>query len=233
MMKSENGIAICAIAPSRVETEINGAKFGVEIETNYPFEDGYKINVTAATHDEHEILIRIPDKAVNATVDGESVDSGFVRISRDFFGESTIDVRFSFNVELTERPSGLFSVERGNLVFSLPIGERWEKKEYVREGVERKFPYCDYEIFPTTDWNYGFCGNDFKVDFLQVGAVPFSPDGAPIRLTARMASVDWKMIDGRCAELPENKKAVGEPTERVLIPYGCTNLRMTEMPIVE
>ena len=48
-----------------------------------------------------------------------------------------------------------------------------------------------------------------------------------------MARVDWKMTDGRCEELPESKKAIGEPTEKELIPYGCTNLRMTEMPITE
>lgn len=108
-----------------------------------------------------------------------------------------------------------------------------EEKEYVRDGVERKFPYCDYEIFPTTDWNYGFADKKFTVEFGEVGDVPFSPDGAPIKLKAKMAHVDWKMTDGRCEELPESKKSIGEPIETELIPYGCTNLRMTEMPITE
>ena len=115
----------------------------------------------------------------------------------------------------------------------MPIGERWEKKEFVRDGVERKYPYCDYEIYPTTDWNYGFCSDDFAVQFGEVGKMPFSPDGAPIKLKAKMAQVEWKMTDGRCEELPESKKAVGEPKEMTLIPYGCTNLRMTEMPVTD
>ena len=233
MMKTENGIAICAVAPSKVETVIGGAKFSVEIVTGYPFEDGYKIKVKSDSHDERELLVRIPEKAVNATIDGKNAGKGFVKVSRDFFGEIEIDVRFSFDVELTERPSGLFCAERGNLVFSLPIGERWEKREYTRDGVERKFPYCDYEIFPTTDWNYGFCTDDFTVNFREVGKTPFSPDGAPIRLTAKMAEVDWKMSDGRCEEIPVSKAAVSEPVEMTLIPYGCTNLRMTEMPKIE
>ena len=63
--------------------------------------------------------------------------------------------------------------------------------------------------------------------------MPFSPVGAPIKLKAKMAQVDWKMTDGRCEELPESKKSIGEPIETELIPYGCTNLRMTEMPITE
>ena len=28
--------------------------------------------------------------------------------------------------------------------------------EYTRAGVERRFPYCDYEIYPESEWNYGF-----------------------------------------------------------------------------
>ena len=37
---------------------------------------------------------------------------------------------------------------RGPLLYSVAIDERWEKLEYARDGVERKFPYCDYEIYP-------------------------------------------------------------------------------------
>ncbi len=233
MMKTENGVAICAVAPSKVETKIGGEKFSVEIVTGYPFEDGYKIKVKSDSHDERELLVRIPEKAIWATIDGKDTVNGFVKVSRDFFGESEIDVRFSFDVEMTKRPSGLYCVERGNLVFSLPIGERWEKREYTRDGVERKFPYCDYEIFPTTDWNYGFCADNFTVDFREVGDTPFSPDGAPIRLKTKMARVEWKMVDGICEELPLSEVAVSESVEMTLIPYGCTNLRMTEMPKTE
>ena len=76
MMKTKNGVAVCAVAPSKVETKIDGAEFAVEIITNYPFEDGYKIKVNSATHDEREILVRIPEKAVSATIDGKEVGVG-------------------------------------------------------------------------------------------------------------------------------------------------------------
>ena len=32
--------------------------------------------------------------------------------------------------------------------------------EYTRNGVERKFPYCDYEIYPESRWNYAFADED-------------------------------------------------------------------------
>lgn len=28
--------------------------------------------------------------------------------------------------------------------------------EYEQDGIERKYPYCDYELLPKSDWNYGF-----------------------------------------------------------------------------
>jgi hypothetical protein len=37
---------------------------------------------------------------------------------------------------------------RGPLLYSVAIDERWEKLEYTRDGVERVFPYCDYELYP-------------------------------------------------------------------------------------
>ena len=47
-----------------------------------------------------------------------------------------------------ERPYELQTVKCGSLVFSVPISYAKEKLEYERDGVERKFPYCDYEYIP-------------------------------------------------------------------------------------
>ena len=35
--------------------------------------------------------------------------------------------------------------------------------EYTENGVERKFPYCDYQFIPKTPWNYGYAGDEFEV----------------------------------------------------------------------
>ena len=66
------------------------------------------------------------------------------------------------------------------MLYSLPVKERWEKREYVRDGVERKFPYCDYEIFAESPWNYGFAGENFLPEEHGVGEIPFSHDHPPI-----------------------------------------------------
>ena len=46
-----------------------------------------------------------------------------------------------------------------------------------------------------------------------------------------MHTIRWEKAHGMCKEHPENTRALS--CERVtLIPYGCTILRMTEMPQV-
>ncbi|MCL2420398.1 MAG: hypothetical protein FWD03_00940, partial [Defluviitaleaceae bacterium] len=103
---------------------------------------------------------------------------------------------------------------------------------YTRDGVERKFPYCDYEIFPMSKWNYAFAGDKFSFKSHGVGEVPFNPDTPPVSLSAPMVEVDWPFADGVCAEKPTDLTPLGDPQVMQLIPYGCTNLRMTEMPMV-
>lgn len=56
----------------------------------------------------------------------------------------------------------MYDVRRGPLVYALKIGEEKTMLEYERDGVERKFPYCDWEYRPTTDWQYAFASEDVK-----------------------------------------------------------------------
>ena len=123
---------------------------------------------------------------------------------------------------------------RGPLLYSVAIRERWEMLEYTRAGVERKFPYCDYEVFPESDWNYGFVpGGDFAVSEQPVGDYPFSGEQPPVEIQAQLAPVDWPEEYGVAAMEPRSRKAQGEPRAVRMIPYGCARLRMTEMPAVE
>ena len=96
--------------------------------------------------------------------------------------------------------------------------------------IERKFPYCDYEFFPISKWNYAFSDKprfDYKEN--AIGDYPFSPENPPCEISCEMKTVNWGKRHGMCAEKPKNTAATG--SERItLIPYGATILRMTEMP---
>lgn len=227
-MKTNNGFAVAAIAPSKLKTESCSA----ELVTDYPFDDGYILKIKSDTHENFDVVLRIPENAVNPTVNGEKAESGFYKISKDWYGETQIKVDFSFETKLVERPNDMYCVQRGNLVFALPVGERWEKREYTDNGVERKFPYCDYEIFPTTKWSYALANSRFEVVKSNIKDFPFSPDGAPLRIKAEAVPVKWEIHHGACTEKPESLNPEGEAETIELIPYGCTNLRVTEMPYI-
>jgi hypothetical protein len=133
----------------------------------------------------------------------------------------------------------MYCLRRGPLVFSIAPKERWEKREYTGESIdlsttttaksERKFPYCDYEIFPESPWNYAFCDNVFELIEYPVSDIPFSTEKPPLKIRSKMVPIDWKLVNGVCEAYPEFK-AAGSPLFCELIPYGCTNLRVTEMP---
>lgn len=63
--------------------------------------------------------------------------------------------------------------------------------------------------------------------------MPFSPEEPPVSLYTDLCEIDWRMENGICKAEPENRKPLGADQRKKLIPYGCTNLRMTEMPLAD
>lgn len=233
-MRAQDGVASCLIAPGEVRFTHAGVHVRVRLETEYPFKGAARYSVTADAPVTFALYLRIPSAAKQAWVDGEAAQPGaFHRITRTWAGTQTIDVRYDFACELAERPGDMRCLWRGPLLYCVAIEERWEKREYTDKGVERKYPYCDYEIFPQSAWNYAFTDEQFDVLEKEIGAYPFSTAQPPVEITASLAPVDWPEANGVCLRAPASRKAQG-PAQRVrMIPYGCTNLRMTEMPLVE
>ena len=61
---------------------------------------------------------------------------------------------------------------------------------------------------------------------------PFNPENPPVTLTAELVEVEWDFNCGYCDRLPKSTEPIGDIQKIKLIPYGCTNLRMTEIPFV-
>ncbi len=54
----------------------------------------------------------------------------------------------------------LFKIDSTNVVVSA------DGHEYERNGVVRKYPYCDYEYRGQGDWNYAYCADALEVEDL-------------------------------------------------------------------
>jgi hypothetical protein len=239
--RAPDGLAVLAWAPCEVSADVEGVPVEMSVDTGYPFRDSVRLRVRAARPVRFALSLRIPGWAAGAEV---RVDGGVLRpeagimarVVRTWEGETELLVHFPMEPRLVARPHGLVAVERGPLVYSLAVGERWVR---VHEDVPgREPPHCDYEVHPTTAWAYGLAldpsdpGAALAFSEKPVGPRPFSPEGAPVEAAAPGRTVEWELVDGSAAPVPRMGR-VGETVGALrLIPYGCTCLRLTEMPLV-
>lgn len=244
--RSETGLTSAVPVPSAVSCRIGGTAVRCTLETDYPFRGELLYTLETEAPVSFPFAVRIPGTASAATSElltegGKPealapVPGSYLQMDRCWSGRTQVRVQLSLPATLSQRPEsssgapGLWCLRRGPLLFAAAPRERWERQEYLRDGVERKFPYCDYEVFPSSPWNYGFRDTRFTVEEHPVSDVPFSPEQPPVTIRARMVQVEWPFSDGVCAEIP-GPAIPGTETTLALVPYGCTNLRMAELPL--
>ncbi len=237
-LRTPNGIAAAVFAPARLHTTVNGVPVACEIDTNYPFRNRITFTIEAQDNVTFDFLIRIPSFANEVQINGENIlitgyhTHGYHTLTQNWKGFHLIEMTIRTDPEIVARPNNLVSVRRGPLLYALPIHEQWTRREYTKDGVERKFPYCDYEITPTSRWNYGLCSTHFELEESDDYSAPFSPQNAPVALYTKIVEVSWGAENGVCNPLPDSLDPISVPQRRRLIPYGCTNLRMAELPFI-
>jgi hypothetical protein len=240
MRTPDEGIAAVAYAPSAVTFESKGVRATVELDTGYPFRETLSIKVTAGRPVTFPLLLRIPGWTKGAELnglDGQPEPSTFLRMEREWRGSTEFELRLPMAVAVSRRYNNAIAVERGPLVYSLKIGEEW--KRVNEDKPHREPPHADWEIRPTTDWNYALGIDEGRpersVSFQEhaLGDCPFSPDGAPVSATVKGRKINWGLQHGWAGETPISPVRSQEAEEDLtLIPYGCTNLRVTEFPVL-
>ncbi|MBE6611622.1 MAG: hypothetical protein E7632_03925 [Ruminococcaceae bacterium] len=216
--------------PSSLKTD----DISVTLRTNYPFEN--QLSYTASAKKEMQLKVRIPSFAKNLTVNGQPTAAAEELTFAIPAGETVrIDIAFETVPELVARPHDLKSVKCGSLVFALPVAYEKKMHEYEKNGVERKFPYCDFEYIPKSAWNYALSSPFFTVEHRGVSEIPFHSEKPPVVIRAQVRRIAWGLEDGFesvCAKVPESRTPIGDAEEIALYPYGCAKLRMTELPLI-
>lgn len=229
-MHNDNAIINVLPVPSELKCE----KANIKLETNYPFENSFKYVIEAK--DDFEFRVRIPHFAKNLVVNGQKSTENELVFKITAGENKEIHMSFEAVPYFEKRPFDLNTVKCGSLVFSVPI--KYDKKmyEYEKKGVERKFPYCDYEYIPMSEWNYSYCNGELTVETKEISDIPFSSEKPPVTIKANVKTIDWGFEDGYvtvCAKLPVSRTPQSTEKEIILYPYGCSKLRMTELPLCD
>lgn len=235
-MSNQDEVVSAMLIPSKLDFEWRGVPISITLDTEYPFNNRLFYTVNAKERVEMPFKIRIPSFARNLTVNGKRIrNKGYVEISGFNAGETTININFDTIAQVVPSPSkGLYNVKCGSLIFSAKIDPNYERREYIANDVERKYPYCDYLITPTSDWNFAFASRDLEINRKKIDNIPFSSENPPITVKAQVCHIDWGNEFGYlavCAKKPKSRTALDEPFTVELYPYGCAKLRMTEMPM--
>ncbi|MHC1765760.1 MAG: beta-L-arabinofuranosidase domain-containing protein [Verrucomicrobiia bacterium] len=242
MRTPDEGLALVAYAPSSAQCDVRGTPVRVSLNTEYPFRETLTVTVKASAPVHFPLLLRVPAWAEDATLrapGGPEVrltPGTFHRLEQEWRGDTELQLRFPMKVATSRRYNDAIAIERGPLVYSLKLGET--RTRVNADKPHRDLPHGDFEVRPTTPWNYALLIDEAKpeasVTFQEqpVGARPFSPEGAGMvgKVKGRKLPA-WKLQHGWAGDVPAGEQTSDEPLEDLtLIPYGCTNIRVTEFP---
>lgn len=255
MATSDDGLAAVAYGPCRVDATVRGGvKVGIDVETDYPFDESIHMTLRVPSAVEFPLRLRIPawaegaliainpehaelveaSEPVKAPEHAEPVEAApgtFATIERVWNDGDTVELTLPMPVEVERRYHDSVTVKRGPLVYSLKIGERWEK-------IRGEEPHADYDVYPTTPWNYGLAidpeNPEIEVIKKGVGEVVYGPELAPVEIKVKGRKVpEWTLEMNSAGPLPQSPVSSTEPVEELtLIPYGCAKLRITEFPLL-
>jgi hypothetical protein len=237
----DGGLAAVLLAPCRVTASVgDGQRVSVLTQTSYPFGEEARFIVQTASVTAFPLLVRIPSWADEfaLSVNGEPVSDperkeGFVVMHRAWRDGDTVLLRLPMRVRLTQCAEGAVAVERGPLVYALRVGEEWR----AVGGAE---PFLDYEVRPTTAWNYGLIVDrsepetSIRVETKALEQQPWARDGSSVRLRAKGKRIpDWVAVNGSAGEVPQATHRPETAEEALtLIPFGCARLRIAMFPII-
>jgi hypothetical protein len=256
---SGNGLVLSCYGPCKVTAKLPEAgQVSLKLDTEYPFEDEVRVIVDAEKAASFPLQFRIPGWCTSATLEVNGQPSGapalpgtYVSVERSWNLGDKVTLRFVNPIRVLWRRKPEFgirarcaAIERGPLVFSLPVEADWRQFTPPAHGPGENIRA--YRLFPKNGmWNYALIVDadhpELSLTLRKLPAVAGSrpwDSNPPVGLEVKARRVlNWRMEGDpehpKTPGFPFNPMQLSEQVEIVtLVPFGSTRLRMTYLPII-
>jgi DUF1680 family protein len=247
---SDKGIAALAYSPSEAKIALaNGLDVAVKEETGYPFEETIRFTINPSKNATFPFHLRIPawcKKAtikINGKVLQEPAGNQVVKVNREWKSGDVVELALPMHIFKNTWYENSMSVERGPITYALKVGDEMKTVKNDKDPIEYGATYN--ELRPTTPWNYALIQvsenkleDQYTVEKVKpVSDYPWNPESAPLQIKTKGRRIpSWGIYNEMTGPIPYSLtyqlETAKELEDITLIPYGCTNLRISQFPVV-
>ncbi|MBC6110860.1 beta-L-arabinofuranosidase domain-containing protein [Pedobacter fastidiosus] len=240
----DGGLAIVSYGPMEVEALVGEhKKIKITEDTNYPFDEQIKLGLTLTSATDFPLSLRIPSWSIkpeiklNGTVLKDVKAGEIYKIARTWNNGDQLELNFPMQIKSQQEVNNSVSIERGPMVYALEISSA---SKIIKEHSVKGF--ADYEIKPTSPWNYGLVLNNgaiskaIKIEKTVMPENPFDGIKTPIKLKLKAKRIpEWGMAYNNISafDVPFSPVLSNEQEEEItLIPYGAESIRLSCFPTI-
>jgi uncharacterized protein len=239
---AENGLAALVYGPSEVTAKVGSGEIVTITETTgYPFKDKISFNIKTGKNVKFPLHLRIPEWCknpslkVNGTYFPVDTTKKIIVVDREWKNGDSAELELPMEFRYSRWYENSLGIERGPLVYALRIEEDW------REVKSKKYPDSYWEVYPKNNWNYALSkdlpkNSDLKAEVAEtITDNPWNLANAPITVKTKGRQIPfWQIERNSAGKLPVQSwpsRKMEDEEDIVLIPYGCTTLRISEFPV--
>ncbi len=221
------GLAFMVYGEAEFYTNFNGGELLIKEITNYPFGEDITFEVTKATGEVELHFRKIENTEFTLLHNNKQVaDAPFPRVMAKQ-GDS-IKIKAQPKLSVMHNADNSISIKYGNLLLATKLSA----KERYLKGPR---PFHDRTYNTTDEWRIAPLLKDGAVTLLDYkenvpSTLPF--ELPPFEITIKGALIENWELKHNSVNIPKEPFALKE-APLVLVPYGCTRLRIAQYPKIE